>query len=141
MSLDKLSKYRVNKAFTEGVDIHLDDAPDVCFRVKLPGQYNRAYMAEMYGSIEVDFNEAGEAKTKTNILKARDTQELAFIKHCLVSIDGEPAPDNFASDFPLALEELLLKSNKLLEGLDKAVDEGSKKSQPSLVGSTSGATG
>ena len=141
MSLDKLSKYKVNKAFTEGVDIYLDDAPDVCFKVRLPGQYNRAYMAEMYGSIEVDFTEDGEAKTKTNVLKARDTQERAFLKHCIISIDGEPAPDDFVINFPAALEELSSKAVKLLEGLEKAVDEGAKKSQPSLVGSESGATG
>ena len=138
MSLEKLSKYKVNKAFTEGVDIYLDDAPDVCFKVRLPGQYNRQYMAEMYGAIEVSFDD-GEATTKTNVLQARDVQEKAFINHCLLSIDGEPIPDGFADEYPSALEELIIKANDLSEALTSRVDDAAKKSAPSLIGKSVGA--
>ena len=138
--LDKLSKYRVDKAFTEGVIINLDDAPDVDFLVKLPGQYNRSYMAALYGAIEIDFDDEGNAATKTNVLKARDMQEAAFVDHCLVSIDGEAPPDNFAQEYPMALEELVRKANDLLEAMSDDVEEAVKKSAPSLVGNASGAT-
>ena len=41
--MNKLASYKLDKAFTDGVDIYLDAAPDCAFRVRLPSQYNRVY--------------------------------------------------------------------------------------------------
>jgi len=140
MSIEKLGKYRVDKAFTEGVQLSLDEAPSVIFIVRLPGQYNRAYMAGLYGAIEVDFNEKGESSTTTNVLAARDLQEAAFVSHCLVSIDGEPLPGDFAAEYPKAVDELMGKANDALATIEGVVEDAVKKSRPSLVGSADGAS-
>lgn len=141
MSLDKLKSYRVNKAFTEGVTIHLDDAPDVDFTVVLPGPYNRPYMAAMYGGIEVDFSDDGASRAKTNVLQARETQIVAFLEHCLRWIDGEPVPEDFRDEYPAAVDELMAKATELANRLDEEVDDAAGKLSPTSIGSVGGATG
>lgn len=141
MSLDKLSKYKVNKAFTEGVVINLSDAPDVDFLVRLPGQYNRAYMAEVYGSLNLTFDDDGKPVGVANVIATRQLQEEAFLKHCLLAIDGEPTPVGFAEEYPKAIEELMVEAGKLVDQIAKGVDEGVKKSAPTLIGNANGTDG
>ncbi len=140
MPLAKLAKYQVDKAFTEGVELFLDDALDCPFLVKLPGEYNRPYIVELYGAIEVDFDADGETRAKTNVMAAREGQINAFVKHCIVSVDGEPTPDGFATEYPKAVSELMTKANSALEALQEDVEEAAKKSQPTLVGNQAGVT-
>ena len=141
MSLDKLNSYKLDSAYKDGVVINLDDAPDVDFLVKLPGPYNRPYMAALYGSMNMGLNKDGELDAKVNIVQTRQAQEDAFLAYCLISIDGQPAPDNFAEDYPKAIEELINKSNELVERISNRVEHASKKLQPTLTGSTVGAVG
>ena len=58
-----LDSYKLDKAFTDGVEIRLDDAPDIVFLVKLPSQYNRGYTQALYSGLEWDISEDGEVKT------------------------------------------------------------------------------
>lgn len=141
MSLDKLKAYEVNKAFTEGVNIFLDDAPEVEFLVKLPGQYNRAYIAALYGGIQIDITDTEASEVKTNVLEARESQVSAFVEHCIVSIDGEDVPKDIYSTHPAAVNELIAKAQDLVEAIDKEVELASKKSSPTSLGSVGGATG
>ena len=136
--MDKLSKYKIDKAFTEGVDIYLDDAPDVAFRVKLPSQYNRGYTNSLYGGMGFKIGDAGQVETETSIMNAKFAQEDAFVEHCLVSMDGDGIPDSFAVDYPTALEELMKKSNELASDIEAGVSDTVKKSPASLTGSASG---
>ena len=136
--MDKLSNYRIDKAFTEGVDIYLDAAPDVAFRVKLPSQYNRGYTNSLYGGMGFKIGESGQVETDTSIMKAKFAQEDAFIEHCMVSMDGDPIPDDFATQYPTALEELMKKSNELASDIEAGVSDAVKKSPTSLTGSESG---
>lgn len=138
MSLDKLKSYRINNAYTEGVIINLDDADDVDFLVKLPGPYNRPYIAAIYGDIDIDMS--GETSNKINVLRTREVQEKAFLDHCLVSIDGEVPPKDFAELYPAALEELMSKATAKVEEISARVDAGIKKSQPTSIGKVAGAT-
>ena len=138
MSLDKLNKYKINKAFTEGVDIVLDDAPDVVFKVKLPGQYNRAYIADIYQSVDIDYSNDGAVTPKGNVMDARQVQIDAFVEHCLVSIDGEPVPQNFAEEYLPAIEDLMVKASELVESIQTLEDEAVKKSQLSSAGKIAG---
>lgn len=118
MSLEKLKKYRVNSGYTEGVVITLDDAPDVECRVVLPGKHNRAYIAEIYGAIELSV-EGEDATLKTSVIDAQEHQEAAFLKHCLKSIDDEPVPESFARDYPDALAEIMRKAKEHAQSLEK----------------------
>ena len=103
--MDKLASYKLNKAFTEGVDICLDDAPEVQFRVRLPSQYNRGYTNAIYGGMGFKVSADGMMQTEANIMDAKYAQEDAFLAHCLVSMDGEPVPADFAAEYPAALAE------------------------------------
>ena len=142
MSLsEKLNKYKVDKGYTKGVVINLDDAPDVDFLVKLPGPYNRPYMADVYGSIQLDMASEDMPSPKMSVMQARDVQEAAFLEHCLVSIDGEDVPENFATEFPEAVEELMKKAGELVQQVSNRVEDGIKKSLPTSTGSAGGATG
>lgn len=139
MSLDKLKAYRINSAYTEGVDIYLDDARDVAFRVVLPGPYNRPYIAELYSDINISFDEDDTATS--NLIVAANAQIEAFMKHCLISIDGEPPPENFERDYPKALEELMKKAQELVVKIESEVEKASKKLSPTSIGNVGGATG
>jgi hypothetical protein len=140
MSLDKLKRYRVDSAYTQGVVITLDEAPDVEFLVRLPGKHNRAYIAEMYGAVE--FSLDGEVPNVTRTFsEMQDLQERAFLKHCLLSIDGEPVPPDFAAEYPDALEELMAKANKMAQAHQEGADAAKKKSVTTFDGSVAGVAG
>jgi hypothetical protein len=136
--MDKLKAYKIDKAFTEGVEIRLPLAPEVVFLVRLPSEYNRAYTQALYGDAEFDIDEKGQVKMKGGLVDMKFRQEEAFAEHCLVSIDGEPVPDNFRRDYPEAVSELYLQANKLAIELDTKVGDSAKKSRTSSTGSSGG---
>ncbi len=133
-----LKAYKLDKAFTDGVVIRLEDAPDVAFLVRLPSGYNRAYTQAVYGGMRFDLDDEGNVKPGGSLLETKYAQEDAFMEHCLVSIDGEPVPDNFAVDYPRALQELMSKAQELANALDEQVDDAVKKSPATSNGSTDG---
>jgi len=135
--MNKLARYKLDKAFTHGVDIYLDAAPDCAFRVRLPSQYNRVYTQALYAGIDFDLS-SGEAKPKGGVMAAKYAQEDAFVAHCMVSIDDEDVPDNFATEYPMALSELMDKANELAESIEHKVTDSVEKSRPTSVGSGSG---
>jgi len=134
--MDKLKSYRLDKAFTEGVDIILDHAPDVLFKVRLPSQYNRGYMQALYSGIELD--SLSGVKTGATLMGTKYAQQEAFVGHCMVSVDGEPVPSNFRDEYPAALDELIEKATVLAGQLDAKVEGDAKKSPPSSSGKASG---
>ena len=136
--MDKLAKYKLDKAFTSGVEIRLDGAPDVAFLVRLPSQYNRAYSQALYGAMNLTIGDDGKVKADGNLMNTRYVQVDAFIDACLVSIDGEPVPAGFATDYPEAIEELMTKANELANSITERVDESVKKLSASASGSGSG---
>ena len=136
--MDKLGSYKLNKAFTKGVDIRLDDAPDVCFLIRLPSQYNRAYSQALYGAMDWSIGDDGQVTTGGNLLATRYAQEDSFIQHCLISMDGEPIPDDFPIEYPQALAELMSKATDLTNDLESNVKESVKKSPASSTGKGSG---
>lgn len=135
MSLDK---YKLDKAFTEGVDIRLDDSPEDVFRVKLPSQYNRGYTQAMYSAMDWSYDDDGKVRTGGNLMGTRFAQEDAFIKFCLVSLNGEPLPDGFADEFPRAVTELISKAQDLANEIEERVSDSTKKSSASSAGKESG---
>jgi len=136
--MEKLAKYKLDKSFTEGVDIYLDGAPDVAFKVRLPSQYNRAYSQALYGSMNLTIGDDGKVKADGNLMNTRYCQVDAFIDACLVSIDGESVPDGFANDYPEAVDELMTKANELANSITERVDESVAKLSASASGSGSG---
>jgi hypothetical protein len=134
MSLDA---YKLDKAFTEGVDIRLDRAPDDVFRVKLPSQYNRGYTSAVYGSLKINVDGDG-ARADGSIIGTRHAQEDAFVEHCVVSLNGDPLPGNFMAEYPEAVTELMEKASELASEVDNRVGETVKKSPASLTGSENG---
>jgi len=136
--MDKLASYKLNKAFTEGVDICLDDAPEVQFRVRLPSQYNRGYTNAIYGGMGFKVSAEGMMQTEANIMDAKYAQEDAFLAHCLVSMDGEPVPADFATEYPAALAELMRKAQELANDIEAGVSDTVKKSPALLSGKESG---
>lgn len=132
-----LSAYKLDKAFTEGVDIRLDKAPDDVFKVKLPSQYNRGYTSAVYGTMTVDIQD-GEVKAGGNMIATRHKQEDAFIEHCVVSLNGEPLPEDFAVEYPEAVLELMEKAGDLARDIDAKVETTVKKSSASSTGKRSG---
>lgn len=136
--MDKLGKYKLDKAFSDGVDIRLDDAPDVVFTVRLPSQYNRAYTQALYSSMEWDLGEDGAIKTGGSLMATRYAQEDAFLEHCLMSMDGEPITEGFAKDYPEAVAELMSKAIDLSNDIQERVETSVKKSPASSNGNDSG---
>jgi hypothetical protein len=135
--MNKLKAYKLNKAFTDGVDIRLDGADVVC-KVRLPSQYNRGYTQALYSGIGFEFSPDGLVKPSGSVMDTRYAQEDAFVEHCLLSIDGESVPDDFAKDYPTALIELMEKSTQLANEIEEKVNATVKKSQPILSGSETG---
>ena len=136
--MDKLGSYKLNKAFTKGVDIRLDGAPDVVFKVKLPSQYNRGYTQAMYGSIDWDVGDDGNISPKGNIMETRYNQQTSFVAHCLVSMDGEDIPEGFIDEYPSAVDELMEKATELANAIEEKVANSVGKSQTSSTGKRSG---
>ena len=136
--MDKLSRYKLDKGFTDGVDIILDNAPDVTFRVRLPSQYNRGYTQALYGGMEWSIGDDGSVKPGGSLMSARYAQEDAFLAHCLLAIDGEPVPAGFRDDYPSALSELMEKATELANAIEEKVTESVKKSPTSSTGKGSG---
>ena len=134
-----LDAYRLDRAFTDGVEIRLDDAPDVVFLVRLPSRYNRAYSRSMYEAMKVDGEGTEVRVTATNLVNVKFVQEDAFVQHCLISIDGEPVPAGFQAEYPVAVEELVEKANALVSKIEERVEESVKKSRTTSHGNASGA--
>jgi hypothetical protein len=136
--MDKLRKYKIDKAFTEGVEIRLDNAPDVVFLVKLPSRYNRGYSEALYSGMSMSLNDDGSVKADASLVSARYIQEDAFVDYCLVSIDGEDVPSGFQGDYPEAVSELMTKAADLVEAIESKVDDAVGKSPASSNGNQSG---
>lgn len=136
--MDKLAKYKLDNAFTEGVCLYLDDASDVAFLVKLPSQYNRSYTQAVYGGMEFNVDQLGEMKTTGQILSTRYAQQDAFIDYCVISMDGDPVPQGFFDEYPAALEELMSKASELAAKIEEDVSNSVKKSPSSSSGKGSG---
>lgn len=133
-----LDHYKIDKAFTEGVEIRLDGAPDTVFLVKLPSQYNRGYTRAMYSGLRWDIDDDGQVKAGGSLVETRYVQEDAFMEYCLISIDGEPVPENFLQEYPAAVTELMTKTSDLVQSLEEKVSTTVKKSQASSTGKRSG---
>jgi len=134
-----LADYKLDKAFTDGVKIHLDE--ETCFLVKLPSQYNRAYTQAQYEHIALEIDEDGAARPvggAEQFLIAKYAVEDAFVKHCIISVNGEPVPDNFAEHYPQAVTELMEKATELANAIESRVDKSVKKSLNSLTGNANG---
>lgn len=134
--MNKLKAYKLNKAFTDGVDIPLDGADVVC-KVRLPSQYNRGYTEALYSGIGFEFSEGG-VKPSGSLMATRYAQEDAFVEHCLLSIDGEPVPADFATEYPTALVEIMEKATELANAIEEKVSTTVKKLQPSSTGKETG---
>lgn len=132
-----LDSYKLDKAFTEGVEIRLDNAPDTVFLVKLPSQYNRGYTQALYSGLDWDIQD-GEVKTGGSLIATRYMQEDAFMEYCLMSIDGEPVPEGFLQEYPAAVAELMSKTNDLVQDIEAKVTTTVKKSQASSSGKNAG---
>ena len=136
--MDKLARYKLDSAFTDGVEIYLDDAPDCCFLVKLPSQYNRGYTNAVYAGMSFQVDANGISKGKANITDARFGQQDAFIAHCIVSMDGEPLPNDFVKQYPKAVDELMIKANEMAAEIQERVEVSVKKSSTLSGGSEAG---
>jgi len=136
--MNKLKAYKLNKAFTDGVEIRLDDAPDVVFLVRLPSTYNRGYSEALYSGMSMSLDEDGQVKTGSSLMVARYVQEDAFVEHCMVSMDGDPIDDDFQAEYPEAVAELISKAGDLVEAIESKVTDAVGKSQASLSGKDDG---
>jgi hypothetical protein len=134
MSLDS---YKLDKAFSEGVGIRLDNAPDDVFLVKLPSHYNRGYNAAMYGAMTISL-EDGEVKAGGSMIETRYAQEDAFVEHCLLTLNGEPLPDGFVEESPAAIHELISKATEMANAIEERVSSTVKKLPASSPGKKSG---
>lgn len=139
--MDKLSSYKLDRAFTDGVEIVLDDAPDCIFMVRLPSAtYNRDYARAIFEGMAMDVGSEGEVKMgKVNMVVAKQVQDDAFVDHCIKSIDNKPVPKHFLRDYPTAVAELLEKANALTAKLEEKIADSVKKSEATSNGSSDGA--
>ena len=135
--MNKLKGYKLNKAFTDGVAIPLDNA-EVSFMVRLPSQYNRGYQQAICSGMGMKLDEDGNAVLGGDIMVARYAQVDAFVEHCLLSMDGEAIPDDFAIEYPDAVSELLGKATEMANDIEDKVSESVKKSSGSATGKGSG---
>lgn len=137
--MDKLGSYKLDKAYSKGVEIRLDNAPDVVFLVRLPSMYNRSYTQALYAGMDMSVGEDGIVSTGGNLVVAKYAQEDAFCEHCLISIDGDPVPPSFKDDYPSALAELIEKATDIASHIEEGVAESVKKSPPTSTGKVGGA--
>ena len=136
--MDKLAAYKLDKAYTEGVEITLDSAPDVIFLVKLPSMQNRLYAQALYSGMQMAPSEDGEMEAGVSLIVAKYAQEEAFCAHCIVSVDGEPLPDGFIDDYPSAVAELSEKASEMARAIDEKVERTVKKSPATSIGKGAG---
>lgn len=163
MNLDKLKHYRLDPAFIDGVIITLDEAPDAEFLIRLPCKYNRAFTSEIIGAFEIPMpddaaeaatekaNEAGDAKDDkgpesvnptAQVAAFLDRRREAFVRHCIVSMDGEPIdPDQLERECPEVVDQLLEKADAMAKALQEGADAAKKKSAPTSPGTTPGESG
>lgn len=152
-----LEQYRLDDAFTEGVDIRLDEVPDHVFRVVLPSMYLRPYAVAMADDMAaiirpaVESDDAGEGvgtdvvvdikpspSVRFNPVEMTFRQQEAFFRHCVKSMDGEPVPADFLATYPQVVTMLREKANELAEEINERVAVTVKKSPASSDGSGTG---
>ena len=133
MSLDA---YKLDKGFTEGVEITLDAAPDDVFVVLLPSMYNRKYSQALYSGM--DFSELEDGTNKVNYVVAKYAKDDAFVEHCLLTLNGKPLPPRFVDEYPSAVDELARKADEMAAAIDERVKNTVKKSQPTSTGTSGG---
>ncbi len=134
MSLDS---YKVDSAFTKGVVITLEKAPDVEFLVKLPSRYNRGYTQAIYDGVSFQL-ESGNVVPTGNLVEMSFRQKDAFVAHCIVSMDRKPVPAGFADDYQDAVSELYDKAMQLANAMEEKVTASVKKLSASSNGAGSG---
>lgn len=135
--MDKLAAYKLNNAYTDGVEIGLDNS-DVVFMVRLPSMYNREYTQALYSGLNMDVGEDGTVTGTSNIMDHKYAQEDAFFNYCLVSMDGDPIPSDLKSNYPAVLEELIAKATEIAGAIEEEVETSVKKSLNTSSGKDAG---
>ncbi len=120
------------------MDITLDQAPGVTFKVRLPSNYNREYARVLYAGGRFELDDDGQLVSKTSVIEAAHANQDAFLKGCLLSMNGGPIPEKFAEEYPEALAELMVKAREMADALDEGIGEQVKKSATSSSGQTLG---
>ena len=136
--MDVLENYKLDRAFSEGVEIILEKAPGAVFLVKLPSTHNREFARALYSGVGFELDDSGEFKPTGSIIEATYAQQDAFVKGCIVSVNNEPVPTGFAEKYPEALAELMEKARALADELDAGIDEAVKKPPTISSGNKSG---
>jgi hypothetical protein len=127
-----LAAYAVDPAFYDGVVIRLDLAPDVEFRVVLPGAYNRSYLAALAAISDLS-DDGGLGSVLSG-------QKL-FLDHCLKAVNGEPPPADFAEKYAPALRELMEKAHTMADKIQSEAEAATKKPATTSNGSAIGVVG
>lgn len=119
MSLDK---YKLPLCLTEGVEITLDDAPEVKITVAMPISSNRKFA---FGwAKRLPMNQDG--KFEANPFDVMEAQRAEFINSCILKLEGVDKPETFFSDYPLVIEELWNKVQNLLPNYEKQLEDEAK---------------
>ena len=138
--MDILENYKLDKCFTDGVEITLDNAPEAVFMVKLPSTHNREYARVLYSGAKYEVDEQGNITSAASMVEAMHANQDAFIKGCMISLNGKPVPVDFAEKYPEALAELMVKAREMADNLDQEAADIVKKPVTSTSGATHGPT-
>lgn len=119
MSLDK---YKLPLCLTEGVEITLDDAPEVKITVAMPISSNRKFAFGWAKRLPM----TQDGKFEANPFDVMEAQRAELIDSCILKLEGVDKPETFFSDYPLVIEELWSKVQELLPNYEKQLEEESK---------------
>jgi hypothetical protein len=133
-----MSKFKEKYAKPDEVSIVMED---VTFHVQLPTSSNRRYERAVASCMTIRNEKTGafEVADDYGITEIFEAQHKAFLKACVISVDGlKFEPNAFFDEFPDAAEELYTKGMELAAELEKEAASQAGKSQDTLSGQPNG---
>jgi hypothetical protein len=127
-----LERYRVPASVLEGVEIELPGSEDARFRVALPTESNRAFIAALQRQLVRRAAPAESGPPDFSVIDSlafRDARIEAFREQCILEMPGELTRDQLGGEFWPALAALYERANDLATDEEAGAKAAVKKSR------------
>lgn len=125
-----LDAYKMPKSVSEGVEIPLEDAPEVVCVVKLPTTYNKPFRSYIMDNLKV----GPSGMVEQPLHEVDQIRREGFLETCLVmiSVEGVPVadPKAFFVEYPIAEDEVFANATKMAKELEEKTEDKAKKPKP-----------
>jgi len=139
---NSLDMYRLPPEVADGTWMELEGT-EVKALIRLPTVHNEMFQGEWLALVgdEMPFDDDGEV-VPANMVRAKPAQRAAFIKHCLMEVEGLPdgvSYDDFVGGtYQPAIDVLMSNAQKLARQVEAKAAEALKNSKPFSNGRASG---